>query len=170
MNHELNKFVVEEISQFVRSGPLMTPAAAPSASQFRVVNDSRRARFLAWDAVYGAEQLSWTDIREREMSGIKARTYSIAGITELTAETACKTVEFTKVLRRRLGTEDKDLLDDITADLVNCAFIRAAFGIQDNFFERLFAAYKTGGWPCGWLGEYPSGSIAAYFPPTQTHP
>lgn len=32
------------------------------------------------------------------------------------------------------------------------------------FLEELFSLYRTGGWPCGYKGEYPHGQFIVYWP------
>ncbi|MGL4106952.1 hypothetical protein [Clostridium paraputrificum] len=36
-------------------------------------------------------------------------------------------------------------------------------GKKNNFFEKIFEAYLSGGWPCGWSGDYQKGKLKVFF-------
>ncbi|MEK5029636.1 hypothetical protein [Paenibacillus sp. FSL M7-1046] len=57
-----------------------------------------------------------------------------------------------------------DIAAEVESDLYKCAINRLINGKKDNFYEKLFHIYQSGGWPCGWEGKYPDGEIIAYVP------
>ncbi len=42
------------------------------------------------------------------------------------------------------------IVNDVVCRITECCKHRAFNGRCDNFFERLFTAYRTGGWPCSY--------------------
>ena len=51
----------------------------------------------------------------------------------------------------------------IDVELCYCAENRAANGLADNFWERMFQLYRRGVWACGWRGFFPRpGKFVAY--------
>jgi hypothetical protein len=55
------------------------------------------------------------------------------------------------------------LANNMVSELWYCAENRAANGLTDNFWERMFRLYKRGLWPCGWQGFFPRpGKFVAY--------
>jgi len=65
------------------------------------------------------------------------------------------------VLRRLRGTF-REIVDDVAGDLYNCAYRRAVLGYKEGLFEEIFDAYKSGGWPCGWKGNFPEGALVVF--------
>lgn len=72
-------------------------------------------------------------------------------------------------LAERLPQEFAEYSEDISADLVHCALVRA-LGSRGNhalLFERIFEAYKAGVFPCGWEGRFPVGRLAVFAPASE---
>lgn len=57
-----------------------------------------------------------------------------------------------------------DIFEEVQGDLYMCAINRLVNGKNDNFYEKMFRIYQSGGWPCGWEGKYPDGKIIAFVP------
>ncbi|MBW3596073.1 MAG: hypothetical protein KY475_02230 [Planctomycetes bacterium] len=54
-------------------------------------------------------------------------------------------------------------INEIACDMMECCKNRAFNGRTQNFWERLFAAYNQGLWPCCWLGRWPAdGKLLAW--------
>jgi len=153
---------VEEVLRFAQAGALLVPGTARPIHVTQI-DDLAQAKLLAWQEVYGPEELLWSDIRQREMSNIKREAYNSETFTEVRTTLSSLLEELPSVVRRGLSGDHAELLDDVVADLFNCAFSRAFHGPGDGFFERLFAVYRAGGWPCGWDGDYPLGRVVAYY-------
>lgn len=126
----------------------------------RLIDDFNEAKNIAW----GQENqfMSWVDIRENEASEILAERYKMHDFKVLDDELGVLIDYFHSVLRKKLHGEYIDLLDDIAADLYNCAYARAVHGIKDGLFEKIFFTYRAGYWPCGWTDDYPNGNMLIY--------
>ncbi|HAG44068.1 MAG TPA: hypothetical protein DCL31_12985, partial [Clostridium sp.] len=62
-----------------------------------------------------------------------------------------------------MSNECKDIWDDVYSDLINCVKVRAIIGKENSFFEKKFAVYLSGGWPCGWEGNFPNGKMKVFY-------
>ena len=163
MNYGVHSEAVQEVLDFAKAGPILQPLGKPPAG-IPLVRDFGLAQRMAWEDHYGEDELLWTDIREREMSVVKGKAYTIPGFTEVKENLTSSLKLLTAWLKRKLDESYVVILDDIIADLFNCACARAVDGTSNPFFERLFTIYKAGAWPCGWSGQYPQGHIVAYWP------
>lgn len=156
---------VEEVIMFASSGHVMRPHGGRAGGTVYIDN-IEEAKRLAWEQPYGSEELLWSDIREREMSRVKGVGYSIPAMQEVKSNLTDIFRILVDAVSRQPGKEYPDLVDEIASDLYNCAYCRAVCGSSDAFFEGMFAVYKSGGWPCGWSGNYPKGALIAYWPTT----
>lgn len=50
--------------------------------------------------------------------------------------------------------------EEMCSELSCCARARYVCGKENEFFEKVYNAYKAGGWPCGW----DDGKIIVYVP------
>ncbi|MFC7393457.1 hypothetical protein [Scopulibacillus cellulosilyticus] len=155
---------MEEVIEYIKNGNLLKQSVPHLLKSVEIVDTLDKAKRFAWEEVYGDEELLWTDIRELEMAEVDAVSYEKENFEEEMDNLDKLLDTFTKILKVRLKGPYQELLDDIVADLHNCAINRALNGKQNNFFEHLFEIYKAGGWPCGWYGNYPEGSVIAYIP------
>lgn len=64
-----------------------------------------------------------------------------------------------KQLHGLIPSEEIDLVIDDLSTIV-CA--RASLGRSEIFHERLYRAYRAGGYPCGWSGAFPAGNIVVF--------
>ncbi len=46
-------------------------------------------------------------------------------------------------------------------EFIHC---RLVMGKSNEFYETLFKIYQSGGYPCGWEGNYPDGRLIVYYP------
>ena len=161
-----NSEAVEEVLAFARTGPLLSGdrGAATGVQDILRVDDIEAARTLAWEAVYGADELNWNDIRSRQMRPVVAATYRLRWYEEARPAFDGLLKDLTRVIEQRLGPGYRDLVDDVVADLYNIAKARAVLAGPSAFLERLWLIYGVGAWPCGWDGDYPEGRIAVFLP------
>jgi len=154
--HQSADPALSDILAFVESGPLLRPSAPIAGDGMHIVYDFDEARDCAYRRYLtdADDALNWTDLREREAG-------QIDGGTEVEAlwET------FVAAIPPRVPEPYADVVDDIVADLFHAASSRAAFGEGDRLFDRMWSAYRQGGWPCGWEGAYPDGRLIVYQPP-----
>jgi hypothetical protein len=154
---------VNEVIDFAKTGAILAPTAA-RPNGVMAVEDLAEAEFLATEQAYGEAEYLWTDIRELEMSQIRAHGYQNREVSAWEETLSGQLTLLTPLIRKRLGARYAGLLDDVVADLQNCALVRAIGGKRPGFFETLFSVYAGGGWPCGWDGKYPDGRVASFFP------
>lgn len=154
--------LVEEVLEFARSGNLLQ-GGEYYADHWHVIHALDKARHFAWQATVGVEEYLWPDVRELQMSRVKGASYGLVDFTDVRDALGENLKLLTILVGRRLDEAHDELLDDVVADLNNCAFSRAVCG-YDGFFEELFAAYTAGGWPCGWRGEFSRGQLVVYVP------
>jgi len=164
MKYGQHNELVEEVIDFVKASIVLKPSSAFTPLPIEIINDLLEAQRMAWEATYGKDELSWTDVREREMSKVKATLYGINDFYEIRENLSQLIKSFTLYLRRTLDDKHKLFLDDIVADLYNCAVSRAVNGAVPCFYEQIFQAYQLGGFPCGWSGDYPVGTLVVYVP------
>ncbi|WP_145049135.1 hypothetical protein [Lignipirellula cremea] len=160
---------VEQVVDFAKGSDLF--AATPNPSAFGdalIVRDFAQAKSLAWEHVYGNDELLWSDIREREMSEVRAIAHTIADFSAYRDNLFPLLQKLTLCIKRKLDGNKTELLDDIAGDLYNCAFNRCVRGSGGScFFESIFVVYRAGGWPCGWDGDYPHGRLAVFLPDSE---
>lgn len=70
---------------------------------------------------------------------------------------------YAETITRRFRRQYPWLLDDMHYDLVSVVEARVT-GEPSAFFEELFRVYRSGGFPCGWHGEYPAGKLIVLLP------
>jgi len=157
---------VREIMDFVKSGGLLSSRRALSErDQYTVETDLSAALHAAhtqFDEPTRRED--WTDLRERQASRILAAIYQRPDADSLLATLDDLSDLLTQqiiVLMKRKHTE---IVDDIIGDIGHCVSSRAIWGLTDRFFEMLWLAYASGGWPCGWDGIYPIGQMIVFRP------
>jgi len=167
--HGSRSKLVEEVFEFCATGPVVgtgTPEI-PMPDGVVLVDDLREALRLAWDEFYG--DYTWTDIRELEASRLVAAGNALTPSEWEAVWMPGLEEKWVRGLKKRLPKELHETLDDVMADLSNVARARAFFGATDAFFERLFALYRAGGWPCGWRdGPPPAGTPIVFVPSAST--
>ena len=135
---------VDEITEFVRRGdlfadaPVLEPRWRPVTSRSQVAKQSE----------------AWVDLRELMASPVLGR----AMTSTEKAEFWKLADEYEETLLRRYRRSKPWLVDDASGDLINVARARLT-GEPSPFFEELYEAYRAGGVPCGWDGEYPAGAL-----------
>lgn len=160
-----NTNLVEEIIKSVKEMKLYRQNSI-NVENVLSINDYEKAKFLAYDnleyKMNSEEGYSWTDIRELVMSKVNEDKYLMENYKEFNK----KIDDFELLISKNLkiAKEYRETLDDAYADIVNCAICRAIYGKNDGFFEKLYNVYKSGGWPCGWEGNFPEGKLIAFYP------
>jgi hypothetical protein len=170
---ELGDFT--EVTAFVENGKILAGVQSPSPS-WLVIDDWDTAQRFAYDQEATGQDV-WTDLR----SSVAAKLIP-AGTNapeELGARIRKLSDEYSAVLLDRLGLTPagrvrlrkagvfphpaSEIVDDIIADLRILAEARL-LRVTLPLFEEIFAAYRAGGWPCGWEGAYPVGRLVVFTP------
>lgn len=154
----------QEIVAFFGSGSQILEAKPNSEAGFVVIRDLSQAKKNAWEEVYGDDELTWADIRSKRMSAIWREVYKNENHRKMSEELERNIGEVDVAIRKNLGAAFRDLLDDVCADFRGCLYCRAFAVTGEMFFEDIFRAYRSGGWPCGWSGPYPGGSVLVFMP------
>ena len=56
-------------------------------------------------------------------------------------------------------------IEEIGGDFGTILHERSVYGGRPRFYNRLYAIYRAGGYPCGWEGRYPEGRMVVYYRP-----
>src|SRR6516162_7751633 len=102
MSFGIHHALVQEVLDFVQNGPLLKARDLPSATS--KIFELPKAKKLAWETDFGSEENSWTDIREKEVSAVKAVSHKLEGSALLAQELSKSTVSFSKLLKPRLSS------------------------------------------------------------------
>ena len=95
------------------------------------MNDYEHAKHLCWEERYGGDEYIWTDIREKEVSRVKAIGYQMSEYPTVSKDLAQRLQEFTRILRRRLAREYRELLD------------QSGFAIVSHLVEDISCGHHT---------------------------
>ncbi len=163
MSEETIQTLLDEILQLIHTGRILNPTHSAPAG-IVVVSDLDRAIQDAWTQTYAPDERTWTDIREREVAHLKGKIYGTPEYHALNRQVEAARQALLRALDAKLSPRYEDLIDDMDADLSNCILSRVVLGTQSRFFEMMFEIYRSGGWPCGWEGSYPTGTMRAFFP------
>src|SRR3569833_3112775 len=163
MNFGDNTQLVEEVVEFIREGSLMAGGSGSWNDVFVTRSFERAKRLASGDIRYGS--WGWVDIRETEHGKLSLSMLDPSSeVFQLRVQLAGIETCIWNNLRHRLPDQYEDAIDDIDADLCAIAESRALIGKTNEFYEALFRAYISGGWPCGWKGQYPEGKMVVYCP------
>lgn len=150
---------VKEVIDFSKT---FKAVASHDISYFtKIINDEEKAKYYAYEDVIGEDEYAWKDIKENEMSEVWGKFYELND--DQKPQNLDMLLKIFSENVRSATTEFNTFLEEIVADLNNCAINRAVNGKTDNFFEKLFKIYKAGYFPCGWDGDYPYGSFIALY-------
>ncbi|MEC1752643.1 hypothetical protein [Bacillus mojavensis] len=152
-----NYHLVEEVIDFSK---MFKPRTSNDICDFtKIINDKEKAKYHAYEEVFGEDEYTWKDIKENEMSEVWGEIYELND--DQKPQDLDVLLEVFSVNVRRVSAEFNIFFGDVVADLNNRAINRAVNGNTHNFFEKLFEIYKVGSFPCGWYGDYPNGSYIA---------
>lgn len=157
MKYGENTYLVEEVISFIKNHHFFIIRENVN-SEINAINDFNKAVQCA------LESETWTDIREQEMTLVKRDLYQLPSYIEINNQLDDIDEIIDNALSDNVLDDYADAYNEIFSDFVNIAINRAINGKSLNFYEELFEAYKSGGWPCGWNGDYPRGKMVIYFP------
>lgn len=127
-------------------------------------DDFEKCKEFAYDYdeyLIDEEYFTWQDIKDSQMASVKEEVYKYEdykGINEELRKIGIKNIS--KII---LSNECKEIWDDVYSDLINCIKTRAIEGKDNFFFEKIFEVYSSGGWPCGWEGNFPNGKMKVFY-------
>ncbi|MEX0166795.1 hypothetical protein MRBLPD1_005356 [Pseudomonas brassicacearum] len=157
-----NSNLVNEVIGFVKNRLLLRSVNQVVLGNAEI-SDLATAKKYAWGQVYGEEFFTWADLRSEKMSEVWDVVYGGGEkYTEMDIKLSKLLGELSHSVQKQLSPKHRELLDDVVSDLKCCLYSRAVQGKTNNFFEGIFSAYLSGGWPCGWVGSWPKGSLLVY--------
>jgi hypothetical protein len=150
---------VDEVSEFARAGQILG-GLRESDPTWLVVKDWAEAARWAYSQDAPPETI-WLDLREQQSAKLNGRLYRDKA--DLKPEANRIKAEFSDTVYPRLmKTPLQTIVDDVLADLQSVAINRLLGGDVAPLLEEIFTAYRAGGWPCGWDGEYPLGRLVVF--------
>jgi len=168
MKYGKNSDKVQEVIDLVCSGQILSVTPAVTDTSLVIENDFNRAVYKSRtqdiEEDEDEDKLTWKDVRSAELRKVYAKMYKLSDFGAVEKELTELPTAFFKCLRRKLPKQYDEIMDEIIGDLYACAFARAVDEAGSPFFERLLNIYQSGGWPCGWEGQYPEGTLVVYAP------
>jgi hypothetical protein len=168
MKYGKNSDKVQEVIDFVCSGQILNITPAVTDSSVIIENDFNRALYKARtqdiEEDGDEDKLTWQDIRSEEESYVYDKIYKLSDFSAVEKAMTELLTTFAECLYRYLPGQYDEITNDIIGDLYACAKARAVDEDGSPFFERLLKIYQSGGWPCGWEGRYPEGTLVVYVP------
>lgn len=163
MRFGLHTHLVEEVIEYARNGELFVGPYRGDTSSMLIETDFAKAQERAWTQHPDGDYAIWSDLKEGVKSEVLEKRYQLVGFDAIDNELIKLADELGGILKKRLRRGPyEDLTDEVLADFYDCAYKRAVFGSEPHFFETLYACYRAGGWPCGWKGDYPTGTLVVY--------
>ena len=108
------------------------------------------------------EYYTWQDIKDLQMASVKEEVYKYENYKIINEK--LRKIGIKNVSKIALSSECKEIWDDVYNDIINCIKARAILGKNNDFFEKIFEIYLSGGWPCGWEGKFPNGKVKVFYP------
>ena len=156
-----NLELVNETRELISKIELFIPKIE-SYNNFKVINDFETA------FEYGLGDESWTDFREDQVADLNGEIYKCSNYKELEEAIFNSKICNIRVIHPKFKNtylkQLKEIDNELEADLSFCLISRLIMGKDNYFFEQILKAYVSGGWPCGWKGNYPDGKLILYYP------
>ncbi|MGD6793099.1 cytoplasmic protein [Metabacillus indicus] len=130
-----------------------------------LVNEYEIAQELAWSQDLDVVENVWEDIKSLESGEVIGKLYE-ENLNSL-EKPIREIIQSSKNYPEDIVSKYIDIFEEITGDLHVCALNRLVNGKTNNLYEKIFEAYKLGGWPCGWEGEYPQGRMIVFSPKSE---
>ena len=171
MDIERNLGLAEEVLEFVTKGGLLSFSGELEPDKVMAVSSLEDALAYAKSQELPEDVSIWADLKAYQFSEYQDVTSSLppseysALHKELdTLEDRIVQVAWDRLVAREDLEASEELAQDIAPDLAHVAAARFLGGKQlSPFADELFSLYRTGGWPCGYKGEYPHGKFIVYW-------
>lgn len=174
MSQEKLNELLKPLRVLAESGVLMGAKGSLRAGTL-VVGDAEKALLYAGrryepEKVLEWPYVGWSEFRDcvepRPVGALKS---NIHKLTYKECYDAIREIQSLGIdLLTKRGWEDKtgpllDVAEEAYEDMYDMGAYLIS-GDKSLFGHRLYEAYSAGGWPCGWSGEYPEGSMIVYWP------
>ena len=155
--------LLKETKELILKMKLFTPICEDKCdNEFKIIHDFEKADYYAFEEDYGDEG-NWTDLREGIWAEVYSKMDDIENNKELDISNRIYDVCHPPI-PQYLNDEAIEVYNEISGDLEFCLISRLISGKSNKFLENIFKAYLTGGWPCGWEGNFPKGKLIVYYP------
>lgn len=127
-------------------------------------NDFEMCKEFAYEYdeyTFDDEYYNWQDIKELEMAKVKEKVYKNNNYKEINDE--LRKIGIKNASEISLSDECMEIWDDVYWDLITCIKVRGIVGKTNEFFEKIFQIYLSGGWPCGLEGNPCDYKIKAFY-------
>lgn len=131
----------------------------PDEAEYEVIRDFEEACNYAFEEFFEYGEYSghtWCNILERNAAGVYRIIYQQENYAELNK--VVRELDILDDAEIEYTIDDEDVIEEIEAELEQCAKCRFVCGKENAFFESVYKAYKMGAWPCG----YRNGKIIVY--------
>lgn len=162
-NYGSNNLLVKEVKELIKKNNMFSNSNG-FKDQFdragiKVIHDFNQAEIFAWSQDSDEVETVWEYVKSSESEDFVDQIYTqgLDAVHDFFSNIKNYSSDF-------IPFKFLDITEEVEGDLTMCALNRVINGKTNNFYERLFEIYKSGGWPCGWSGSYPSGKLIAFFP------
>ncbi|WNG57036.1 hypothetical protein F0U59_21420 [Archangium gephyra] len=171
MTIERNLALANEVLEFVAKGGLLSFSGELDGEKVMVVSRLEEALQYAKSQDLPEDVTIWADLRSYQFSEYQDVTsslppaeYSLLHKELDKLEDRIVQAAWDSIVARDDLQESNELAEDIGPALAHVAAARFLGGRKlSPFLEELFSLYRTGGWPCGYKGEYPHGEFIVYW-------
>lgn len=159
----INYDLIEETLKEIKNIRLFSSSATRLEDVIEY-NDFEECFEMAFDdAPYelDGEEWTWGELKEKAMEPVREEVYKHENYPEISRE--LMKIGITNFNQLLISDECGEIVDEIYSDLRDCIKCRAILGTTNTFIEKMLQIYLSGGWPCGWEGEFPQGKFKVYY-------
>lgn len=166
MNYGPHTDLVQEIIDFAEGVGVLQPVRPIEGERLHIIQDFGEAKEYAYHRYITDQEdaANWTDLREWQVGHVLGATYANTNLVPVRDSVRGLTDRLFRATNANLPAVYLEVVDDVAADLENCALGIAVYGPGESFFDLLWSVYRQGGWPCGWEGNYPEGRLVVFEP------
>lgn len=153
MNARHNEMIQSQV-QLVRGGLLLAGVVSgKAAAQWFLIDSYAAARRLARQQF--DIQNAWLDLREGLAARIDDSCFDFDAADAVLGDLLYSNLKSRKLIDKVGG--------DVEGDFLNIVKDHGNNSVHHDFWQSLWSAYQTGGWPCGWVdGVFPAGRLAVF--------
>jgi len=155
--------LVQEVIDFIQHHELFE-SSVPFVDDITVINDYELAKQLAFSQDSRVVDVIWQDVKSNESASLFSFIDEEANLHEIDNELSEIFESADNYKEDFIPFDYLDISEEVESDLYKGALNRFIHGDKMNFYEKIFRCYQSGGWPCGWEGNYPQGEIVVYIP------
>jgi len=163
MKYGQNANLVQEVIEFILYNKLFG-SKNYLPQDITIIDDYERAKELAFSQDLKLVDVIWQDVKSNESASLFSSVYEKENLKETDNDLSEIFESSDNYNEDFIPFDYWDISEEIESDLYKSALNRFINGDKMNFYERIFRCYQSGGWPCGWEGNYPNGKLIVYVP------